>query len=158
MDLCFDMIVLSDSLFSLGPENSIRLQGRQLAWLYYHAMLNSKPVNFVLLICIVTFLLGTCTGISRSGSHNWRRWAGMALVSCVGNSTYIFVIFPRYILIRLQPAYDESFFEGWGLVFQARMITFVSMAVGLAIMASLLRDDARLNESVCPNGNGLKHD
>mmetsp|Transcript_99495 Transcript_99495/g.156912 ORF Transcript_99495/g.156912 Transcript_99495/m.156912 type:complete len:235 (+) Transcript_99495:2-706(+) len=132
IDLCFDLIVLR------GVDIDSTMPARRLAWYYYRNMLIAPHVNCVIVISCLFLFFGALAGVSRSPRKDMRKWATLLVAMVVGNGGYVFCICPYYVQIRTSVEYDPAHFDGWEVVFAARLTNFVALIVSWVIMFSLL--------------------
>jgi len=146
IDLCFDVLILSD--VSVRVEDQV-ISGRKVAWLYYHTMLNKAHVNFALAVFMVLSFLGAMVGLGQSDSRGRSYWQWLVISSIVGNSSYLMVVVPRYLSLRHNTVFSESDFDDWGRVVAARAALLIALGTDVALCISLtLQPEKELRSAV----------
>lgn len=141
IDACFDSVVLSGEAPSLNLRSE--LTAREVAWVYYHAMLNTRLVNATVTWCCTYLVLAALALALRSKPHHRARWRMLVPMALVGVGAYAFVIVPRYHQLRVATSLDPAFFDDWEPVAIARIGIVAAIFVGFRIAFPVLCDLAR---------------
>lgn len=144
IDFCFDVLVLRNSSIRMGSHPDDVISARKVAWLYYHNVVSAPHVNVIVSLCVLLLLFGSLACISRSTTRQRFKWAMLVGCMVVGNGGYVFIIVPYYIRIRTEAAFDSSIFDGWGVVFAARLATISSIIAAWPFMLSLQAEDHKV--------------
>lgn len=134
IDLVFDIAILNDRQISDGSNT---FQARQLAFLYYHTVVNASHVNAVLLGMILISFLGAFVGLRRCSPQLRQRWLVLGAWMFAGTGGYLVLVVPKYLVIRNAAAFDASFFDGWHWVILARLVLYASLLGSLPYMFTL---------------------
>ena len=138
IDACFDSIVISGEAPALSIGN--KLSAREVAWAYYHTMLNTRVVNATITFCCSYLLLAALALGLRSKPRHHARWRMLVPMAFVGVGAYACVIVPRYYNLRSATAFDQTFFDGWWTVVAARLVSLAAIFVGMPICFPILCD------------------
>jgi len=130
LDCCFDLLILRSRG---GPDNAA-LEAAKLAFQYYHLVLNAAHVNAVLLCIILVASLGSLVGFSRSSPALRHKWLMLGLCMVIGTGGYLVCVVTRYLKIRSAKDFSMELFEGWEVVFAARINLFICVAVSWPLL------------------------
>ena len=125
VDTCFDLMVLREGSVRLGPRQTT--PGREIAFYYYHVMLNELHINGVLWTAMLVLVLAAARGLEYAGLAQSRLWVRLVAQSSSTNGLYLYCVVPRYLAIRAATSYDPAFFDGWGAVLAARIVLMLSI-------------------------------
>jgi len=135
LDLCFDLLILRTRS---GPPD-VALEAGKLAFQYYNLVLNAMHVNAVLMCVILVASLGSLVGFSRSSSEVRRTWLMMGVCMVIGTGGYLVCVVSRYLKIRVAKEFSMDMFEGWEVVFAARINLFVCVMVSLPLLFKIAK-------------------
>ena len=143
IDGAFDAIIISDKA-PFGSISGIRrqLSAREVAYVYYHTMLNNLLVNATVLFCCAYLVLAALAMGLRSELRHRPHWRVITPLSLCANSAYAGVIVPRYYQLRRETAFDPAYFDWWEAVAAARIFSLVSIVTGMLVAYPVLCDVA----------------
>jgi len=150
IDLVFDLVILRNVTLSDGMSV---FDGKRVAYLYYHTMLNASHVNGVLLAVILVCSFGSCIGLGRSLPQARKQWLIVGACVAVGTSGYLVSVVTRYLRIRSAAAFDASLFDGWEMVLVARLQLYASLLVS---MPFLFRISTQLHQDQDQDARSMK--
>ena len=143
IDGAFDSIVMAGEDVTLKLGSSMfgtALSARQVAWIYYHTMLNTLMVNGTVTFCVgYCALAGLALGLRSEPRHS-KYWRKIVLLNVISTAAYTCVIVPKYYLLRSEEVFDSAFFDGWEAVVVARIVSLSCMFIGMSIAFPVLCD------------------
>jgi multisubunit Na+/H+ antiporter MnhB subunit len=138
IDAAFDTIILTGKAPMLGVGRE--MSAREVAWVYYHTMLNSLAVNAAVTLCVGYLVLAALALGLRSEPRHRARWRMLVPLSIVGNGAYVVLIVPRYYQLRRESTFDAIFFDHWEVVGVARLVSLLAICTGMPIAFPIMCD------------------